>query len=48
MKKENYKTLESIIDELEKFKKEVHDFDYDYETLWNLDEALRSLRNIIR
>lgn len=42
----NEKELKDIIAELEQFRKDVYDFDYDRETLWNIDNAIRSLKNI--
>ena len=42
----NEKELKNIIAELEQFRKDVYDFDYDRETLWYIDNAIRSLKNI--
>jgi hypothetical protein len=42
----NEKDLKNIIAELEQFRKDVYDYDYDKETLWYIDNAIQSLKNI--
>jgi len=45
MKSETRDALESIIKELEQLKSDVYDYDYDDTVIWNINNALRSLKN---
>lgn len=46
MKPDNRKELEEIISRLEQFKQEIHDYDYDADTIWLIREALGRLKQI--
>lgn len=46
MKTENAETLKGIIKELEQFKSDIYDYDYDRDVLWCIQNALIALKNI--
>ena len=46
MKPDNRQELAEIIARLEQFKKDVHDYDYDADDLWLINEALGRLKQI--
>lgn len=46
MKAETRKRIEAILDDLEQLRREVYDYDYDYETLWHIFQAQNLLKNI--
>ena len=46
MKQENSNELKEILDKLEKFRDNIHDYDYDEYVIWHLDEAIKQLKRI--
>lgn len=46
MKTDNYQELQDIIKTLKQFRDDIYDYDYDRETLWEIDEAINHLNSI--
>ena len=46
MKTENREELKGLIKQVEQFREDIYDWDYDETALWHLDEAIRQLKHI--
>lgn len=46
MKTENTERVQELIQELKQLKQDIYDYDYDRESLWNIENAITALENI--
>lgn len=46
MKAENTERVQELIQELKQLKQDIYDYDYDRESLWNIENAITALENI--
>lgn len=48
MKTDNKEKVWEFIKQLQEFRQDIYDYDYDDTALWNLTNAITSLHNIVR